>query len=229
MRHNIVGLQTGLMGEMTTDSKLVIFGAWYLGDVIAELAESAGYHLLGFVDPDPPPGKSTLQRVPDDAEVFVAIGDNSVRKSISEKLRARGRNQPSLVHPSAVISASAQLGEACYVGENVVLRALAKVGHGCLINAGAVVSHHCTVGNFASLGPNVTTSGRVTIGDECLIGAGATIRPNTEIASCSIVGAGSVVVKPVAQQSLVIGNPAKPVVFEPSSYQHSNWSDNDIW
>ena len=36
--------------------ELVIFGAWYLADVIEELAVSAGWSVVGRVDPAPPPG-----------------------------------------------------------------------------------------------------------------------------------------------------------------------------
>jgi maltose O-acetyltransferase len=52
----------------------------------------------------------------------------------------------------------------------------------------------------------------ITIGDDCWIGGGAIISPGVTIGDRCIVGAGSVVTKDVPADTIVVGNPAKPMV-----------------
>jgi len=51
----------------------------------------------------------------------------------------------------------------------------------------------------------------VSIGDDCWIGGSAIISPNITIGDRCVVGAGSVVTKDIPSDSIVVGNPAKPV------------------
>ena len=56
------------------------------------------------------------------------------------------------------------------------------------------------------------SSGRVKIGKGTYIGAGAIIRDGITIGEDSVIGAGAVVVKDVAKNLTVVGNPAKTLV-----------------
>lgn len=51
--------------------------------------------------------------------------------------------------------------------------------------------------------------GKITLEKDCWIGAGVIIMPNVKIGSGSIVGAGSIVTKDVAPNTIVCGTPAK--------------------
>lgn len=51
----------------------------------------------------------------------------------------------------------------------------------------------------------------ITIGDDCWIGGGAIIMPGITIGDRCIVGAGAVVTKDILPDTMVVGNPAKPV------------------
>ena len=86
---------------------------------------------------------------------------------------------------------------------------------------------HIYVGDYTMLGPNVTiaTAGYpilpelrekayqfnmpVHIGRNCWLGAGVIVLPGITIGDNSVIGAGSVVTKDVAENSVVYGNPAK--------------------
>ena len=57
----------------------------------------------------------------------------------------------------------------------------------------------------------------ITIGDSVWIGAGATILKGVHIGDNAIIGAGAVVTKDVKANTIVAGNPAKPI------REHCNW------
>ena len=63
--------------------------------------------------------------------------------------------------------------------------------------------------------------GRITVLDNCVIGRGAIILPGVSIGPNSVVGAGSVVNRNVPPNTLVAGNPAKPVM---SITQYAEWA-----
>jgi len=52
----------------------------------------------------------------------------------------------------------------------------------------------------------------ISIGDDCWIGGGVIISPDITIGDRCIVGAGAVVMKDIPSDTIVVGNPAKPVV-----------------
>ena len=52
----------------------------------------------------------------------------------------------------------------------------------------------------------------VSIGDDCWIGGGVIISPGLTIGDRCVVGAGAVVTKDIPSDTIVVGNPAKPVV-----------------
>jgi len=54
----------------------------------------------------------------------------------------------------------------------------------------------------------------ITIGDDCWIGGGVIISPGIKIGNRCVVGAGAVVTKDIPSDTLVVGNPAKPVIID---------------
>ncbi len=209
----------------------MIFGAWYLADVMGELAESTGWVVEGCIDPNPPGGVETLNHVPAGCVCFVAIGNDRLRCYVHDRLLKNGRTIAILVCPSAVISPSATIGPGSYVGENVVVRSHAKIGEGVFLNAGAVVSHHCVVEDHSTMGPNSALGGRSRVGARTLIGVGANIKPGCNVADNVTVGTGAVVVKDVPDDWTVIGNPAsRSSTAGPQAVgTQSRWYENTIW
>lgn len=67
----------------------------------------------------------------------------------------------------------------------------------------------------------------VTIGEDCWIGGGAVICPGVTIGSRSVVGAGSVVTKDVAPDTLVAGNPARIIRRIPTPTECAVRDDDD--
>ena len=97
-------------------NKLIIIGASGHGKVVADIAALNGYKEIVFLDNDPEikacagypvlgPDTMTSEL---DGDVFIAVGNAETRKKLME--RDANRNFPVLIHPSAVIAKSAEVG-----------------------------------------------------------------------------------------------------------------------
>ncbi|MCE5324014.1 hypothetical protein LLG46_11960 [bacterium] len=113
-------------------SDLIIYGSGGHGAVVAEVAEAAGYHVLGFVDDEIGlTGSKVLEwhvlggaeKIGSGASVALAVGDNSARARLLILARNKHWRLPALIHPSALISSSAVIDEAVVVMANVVVNA----------------------------------------------------------------------------------------------------------
>lgn len=81
--------------------------------------------------------------------------------------------QPGIA-PTAVIDATAELGEACAVEANAVIGARARLGRRCLVGANAVIGPGAVLGDDCRIGPNASVS-------HAIIGARVRIYPGARI------------------------------------------------
>ncbi len=208
---------------------LVIYGAWYFGQVVQETARSAGWHVLGLVDPSPPEHVRTLQALPADAAVIVAVGDNDVRAQIYERLKAAGRNFASVIHPQAVISPSASIGSGVFIAELCAVRTNSSLGDGVVLQAGSIVSHDCSVHDFASLGPNAACASKSVVSSGTALGVGAVIAPGLNIGAHCTIGAGAAVFRDTQPRHSLVGNPARATPRPEKEIAQSDWDSNLVW
>ena len=141
---------------------------------------------------------------------FVAVGDNFIRRKISE-VCARFFNYPpvSAVHPSSAISTTATIGSGVMVGTHTAVNACARIGNGVICNTAAVIEHECRIGNFAHIAPGTVLCGNVTIGENTLVGAGSVVIPGITVGKNVTIGAGTVVTKNIPDNMKVVGNPQR--------------------
>lgn len=143
------------------------------------------------------------------SSAVVAIGSNSQRQQIGLSLLAMGFTLPAVVHPSALISPSATIGQGAVVMARAVVGTLARVGELAIINTGAIVEHDNNIGRSAHIAPGTALAGGVRVGDRAMVGIGSAVLPDISIGDDSIVGAGSVVVVDVPSGVTVAGAPAR--------------------
>ena len=144
----------------------------------------------------------------DDEEVFIAIGDNKIRKNVFDCLAGKA-SFGAAYHPTAEIGYKVYLGSMIMLGPYSIVNPLATLGNGVIINTGAIVEHECTIGDFVHVAPGAVLSGNVTVGDHTFIGAGAVVKQGVKICNDVIIGAGSVVVKDIEVPGTYIGIPAR--------------------
>ncbi len=81
-----------------------------------------------------------------------ALGDNGMRLYWTEKLMEAGYKVPAIIHPSAVVSPSAQIGCGSFIMQRAVINTHTVIEHGVLVNSGAVVDHDSHVAKGAHIG-----------------------------------------------------------------------------
>jgi sugar O-acyltransferase (sialic acid O-acetyltransferase NeuD family) len=144
---------------------------------------------------------------------LAAIGGGRGRDRVAMQtlMRSTGLLIPVLVHPSAVVSPSAQLGAGTQILALANIGAESRLGEACIINHRASVDHECVLGNGVHLAPGATLCGCINIGDNVFIGASAVILPRISIGQDAVVGAGAVVTRDVLAGATVAGNPARVI------------------
>ena len=197
---------------------MVFYGASGHGKVVIDAWVASGGGLTAIVDDNltitelgsfPVSGKYNEERFKE-VELIVSIGNNTVRKMIAERYRTR---YGKVVHPSAVISSSASIGEGCVVMAAAVVNAASVIGKHSIVNTGAVIDHDCHIADFVHVSPNATLCGGVVVGEGTHIGAGATVIPEIRIGKWAIVGAGSVIIEDVPDYAVVVGVPGRVKKF----------------
>ena len=194
--------------------KLTIIGASGHGKVVAEIAALCGYDAIEFLDDDellnrcgswPVVGK-TDRAIEIDSDIFVAIGNGTIRKRMMEKFR--NKRIPVLIHPSAIVSSDVKLGDGTVVMAGVVINPSVSIGKGCIINTCSSVDHDCVIGDYVHISVGAHLCGTISVGDMTWIGAGATVSNNLSICGSCMIGAGTVVVKNINELGTYVGVPA---------------------
>ena len=130
---------------------------------------------------------------------------------------------------AAVYCDELRMGERSYIAAHAYLTGEISLGSDSTINPFSVVRGRITIGDGVRIGAHTSmlafnhgtgvteepmfrqphTSRGITVGDDVWIGSNALVLDGVTIGAHSIVGAGTVVTKDVAEWSVVAGNPAR--------------------
>ena len=199
--------------------EVIIIGAGGHAKVLIDCLEQENQYKIAYVVDDNPALHEILgykiQRPNHFTSLFnhpmiIAIGNGATRKQIADTYQT---HFITTIHPSAIFSKYAKVGEGSQVFASAIVNAGATIGKHCIINTGAIVEHDCFIHDFVHLSPHSSLAGGVTVGSSTHIGIGATVIENTTIGSNVIIGAGAVVVDDIPDNCTAIGIPAKPIKF----------------
>jgi len=166
-------------------------------------------------------GKPPRGRV--EGELKTVLGENCVVRSFTTIYAGTKIGDELQTGHGALIREGNVIGNCCSIGTNAVLEFDNKIGNSVRIHSGSFLEM-VTIEDCVFVGPNVVfTDDPHPMGcpkyKECVggalvkkfarIGANSTILPGVVIGRNALVGAGSVVVKDVADDSVVAGAPAR--------------------
>ena len=201
-------------------SRYAVAGAGGHGRVVADALMASGEaSLVGFLDDDagllgrggalPVLGELTSWRQHQIDCIVLGIGANRARAQAYERLLATNATVARLLHRTALVSASAAIGDATVILAAAIVNTEARIGANTLVNTAAIVEHGCTIGAHVHLAPRSCLGGEVVVGDGSLIGLGSLVLPGLRVGNWCVIGAGAVVTRDVADGTVVAGVPAR--------------------
>lgn len=215
---------------MQESIKIVVLGASGNGldivDTLLDINQNVGYskyQCIGFLD-----DKSELQnknvylgykvlgkikdftQFSNDVFFITAIGSSTTYLHKKEIISFIPSSRfITLIHPTAYVSRSAEIGLGGIVLQNVTIANNVHIGNQVVILANTVINHDCIIGDYTCVASGVCISGNVKIQENCYIGTNAAIKENLTIGEKCLIGMGSNVLNDIENGSIVAGNPAK--------------------
>jgi sugar O-acyltransferase (sialic acid O-acetyltransferase NeuD family) len=150
---------------------------------------------------------------PADYALFVAVGFskvNKVRAEIYQACKARGYELITYVCSRAVCWGHVEMGDNCFVFENNVIQPFVKIGNDVILWSGNHVGHDAVIGDHCFITSHVVISGNARVGPYCFLGVNATLRDGVSVGAESVVGAGALILKDAAPQSVFRGTASEP-------------------
>lgn len=202
-----------------TSLPIILYGAGGHGKVLADALEgSAAYQMIGFID-DVRTGEHVGYPILGGREILeelrskgvhciVSIGDCADRAKIQGMMERKGFPIATVLHSTATIARSAQLGSGCSILAHAVIGPDVVMGKGCIVNTGASVDHDCIMDAYVHVAPGAHIAGGVRIGQQTFVGIGSSVRELCHIGSFAVIGAGAAVVSDFGDHVVALGVPA---------------------
>ncbi|GGV59197.1 acetyltransferase [Streptomyces griseoloalbus] len=203
---------------------LVIVGAGGFARETARAAHDTGeFTLLGHLDDNPALHGTEVDGVPvlgdcdlvhalPGARVVICAGnprDYAARARLVRRLGLPEERYATVVHPTAVVSATSTVGPGTVLLAHCVLTAAVRVGAHVAVMPQVVLTHDDVVEDFATLASGVRLGGSARLERGAYAGSGALIREGTTVGAWSLIGMGSSVLGDVPPGEVWVGSPAR--------------------
>ena len=193
---------------MPTKALILLGGGGHCKSLI-DVAESAGYTILGILDKPELVGNKVLDyeiigtdddipQYVDKAEFLITVGQIKspvIRQKLATLVEQAGGRFATIIANDAYVSRYANIGKGTVVMHKAVVNADACIGEHCIINTMANIEHEVQIGGFCHVSTGVMVNGNCVIGDEVFIGSGSVLYNGISVMDNAIIPAGTVVRK----------------------------------
>lgn len=149
-------------------------------------------------------GSIKEHKVLEDIYYIMGIANLKYRKPIVESFLKNGAQFIRLIHPTALVSPSAEIGEGVIISHNVSIGPKAIIGDFNMLNSRCTIGHDSKIGNYNFISPQVAISGSCIIGNENMIGTNACTIPGISIGNNNIIAAGMTINRTVRDNETII-------------------------
>jgi acetyltransferase-like isoleucine patch superfamily enzyme len=139
---------------------------------------------------------------------IVCIGDPAARWKVFREATAAGVRMGQVIHPTAVVCATASIGQGAIICPFAFVGPFASVGDNAAVNVHATIGHDAVLEHSSVISPGAEVNGFGRTGVASFVGAGAVLHPGSTLGAHSKLSAGSVLTRSVGDGFVVHGNPA---------------------
>ena len=207
---------------MKQQQDIILLGGGGHCKSVMEVAESAGYNILGVLDKTEEVGKQVLDykvigtdddipQYVDKAEFVITVGfikNPAIRIKLYNMVKEAGGKLATIIASSAHVSKYAIIGEGTVIMHQAVVNAGANIGANSIINTFANIEHDAQIGDQCHISTGTMVNGDCKVGDRCFIGSQSVLSNGIVIGDDIIVGADSFVRKNIMKKGVYFGNPA---------------------
>ena len=201
---------------------ILVGGGGHCKSVI-DVAESAGYEILGILDRPEEVGKKVLSaevigsdddiiNYVDKAEFVITVGfikDPTLRNRLYDKVLESGGKFATIVSPTAYVSKYAVLGAGTVVMHKAFVNANVNVGNNVILNTMCNLEHDVCISDNCHISTGVMINGDCKVGANTFIGSQSVLKNGITIGDNVVVAAGSFVKDSIVNNGIYAGNPAK--------------------
>lgn len=177
---NKINQEWNIIGFLDDNKNLI--GKEFLGiKVIGSIEDSKNYSKSYFISSIGHPDRPMLRK---EVRVKVPFNDNKFA---------------TIIHPSAVICDTANLGYGCFIQANCVISTNSLIGNNVLIAYGSIIGHESEIGQDSVVGVGVTITSNVIMGKSIYVGPGAIFTNDINIGNNVLIGIAAVVTESVPE------------------------------
>ena len=206
---------------MKNKNLILVGGGGHCKSVI-DVAESAGYNILGMLDMPEDVGKQVLDYkvigtdddIPlyvDKAEFVITVGfikNPAIRIKLYNKVKEAGGKLATVIASTAHVSKYSTIGEGTVVMHQAFVNAGAHIGANCIINTFCNIEHDAQIGDQCHISTGTMVNGDCKVGERVFVGSQSVLANGITIGDDIIVGAASFVRKNISDKGIYSGNPA---------------------
>lgn len=149
-------------------------------DCIVNVIENGGTCSYSFVEDD---GLIDHLKKSIKKSYIIGFTDQKLRAKYRALMEGNGALATNVIHPTAVISKSATIGNGNYIAAYSIISSEAKIGDHNIVNLSVTLGHNTVIGNNNIFNPGARISGCVEIQDRCLFGANSFVYQGIKVCS----------------------------------------------